>query len=120
MPSPVGKEEENPPWRGLLWTPQSWQKLHPQLVSWAAMRASREVQTPQKSALKSAGVRAGTVGSNGRQITSQSLSLDMHIDIRAYRLGLLRRSRFNKIASKGELEGSNSRENFPASCSQSL
>lgn len=79
------------------------------------MRTSHKVQMPQKSALKSAGVHADTVWSKGRY-TSLCLSLDVHVDIRACRLGLLRRSGFNKITSKGELEGSSPNVNFPTSC----
>lgn len=42
--------------------------------------------------------------------------LDMYIDIRACRLGLLRRSGFNKILSEGQLEGSNPNVNVSTSC----
>lgn len=116
MLSAVGEEVENPSQRGLLETSQIWEELHPQLVSWAAMWASHQVQMPQKSALKSAGVHADTVWNKGRYLTSLSLSLNMHIDIRARRSGLLRRSGFNKTASEGELEGSNPNVNFPTFC----
>lgn len=116
MLSAVGEEVENPPQRGLLETSQMWEELHPQLVPWAAMWASHQVQVPQKSALKSAGVHSDTVWNKGRYITSLSLSLNMRIDVGACRSGLLRRSGFNKTASEGELEGSNPNVNFPTFC----
>lgn len=50
-----------------------------------------------------------------RYIMPLSLLLNIHIDISALRLCLLRRPRLNKIESEGELQESNSKVNFPTS-----
>lgn len=84
------------------------------------MRTSHKVQVPQRSALKSAGVHADTVGSEGRCRALLSPSLNMHIDTRAHRLDFLRRSGFNEIAGAGVLEGSKRNVYFSASCGRLL
>lgn len=79
------------------------------------MRTSHRVQMPQKSTPESAGVHADTVWSKGRYKMLLPLSFNMHIDIRAHRLGFLR-SGFNERAGADVLEGSKPNVDFSASC----